>query len=164
MRTLADRVRHAILFEILGLVIVTPLGALAFGLPLHQMGVVTLVCALIAMAWVFVFNYLFDVAMQKIRGTTQKNIAIRVGHTILFEVGLVAMLMPYIASYLGVSLWEAFVMDLAFSGFYMVYAFVYNWGYDRVFPVAPRAQPGRPDAAPLSPSRTTSATPAPARR
>jgi uncharacterized membrane protein len=33
-------------------------------------------------------------------------------------------------------------MDLAVAGFYVVYAFVYNWAYDIVFPVPGRAVAG----------------------
>jgi uncharacterized membrane protein len=43
--------------------------------------------------------------------------------------------MPFIAWYLGVSLLTAFWMDAAFSVFYLVYAFVFNWAYDLIFPI-----------------------------
>ncbi|MEQ9476658.1 chlorhexidine efflux transporter, partial [Marinovum algicola] len=42
---------------------------------------------------------------------------------------------PFIAWYLGISLWQAFVMDVSFALFYMVYAFGFNWAYDRLFPL-----------------------------
>jgi uncharacterized membrane protein len=44
-------------------------------------------------------------------------------------------LMPLIAWYLGVSLLQAFMMDVSFALFYLVYAFVFNWAYDRIFPL-----------------------------
>ena len=40
MRTPADRIRHAIAFEVIALLIVTPLGALVFDQPLLDIGVV----------------------------------------------------------------------------------------------------------------------------
>jgi uncharacterized membrane protein len=43
--------------------------------------------------------------------------------------------MPFIAWYLGVSLWQALVMDLFFVAFYLVYAFAFNWAYDKLFPL-----------------------------
>jgi len=136
MRSVGDRIRHAISFEIIGLVIVTPLGAWLFHMPMQDIGVVSIVSATIATLWNFVYNYLFDLVLQRISGTTQKSTLMRVYHTILFEVGLLAVLMPFIAWYLGVSLWQAFLMDLSFALFYMVYAFVFNWAYDRLFPLA----------------------------
>ncbi|MFU8883570.1 MAG: chlorhexidine efflux transporter [Rhodobacterales bacterium] len=39
------------------------------------------------------------------------------------------------ALYLGVGLWAALIMDLAFAGFYLVYAFVFNRLYDLIFPI-----------------------------
>lgn len=135
MRSVSDRIRHAISFEIIGLLLVTPLGALAFHMPLHDIGIVSLVGATIATAWNFIYNYVFDLVRQRLAGTTQKTPLVRVYHAVLFEVGLLAALMPFIAWYLGVSLWQAFVMDVSFALFYMLYAYVFNWAYDRLFPL-----------------------------
>lgn len=135
MRTTRDRIRHALSFEIIGLALVTPLGAWAFGLPMHEIGVIGAVSATIATLWNYVYNLGFDRIMQRVRGSTQKTAAIRVLHTILFEAGLLAVLMPPIAWYLGISLWQAFLLDVSFALFYMGYAFVFNWAYDRLFPL-----------------------------
>ena len=59
---------------------------------------------------------------------------VRVLHAVLFEGGLLVLLAPFIAWYLGVGLWHALVMDVSFALFYMGYAFVFNWAYDTVFP------------------------------
>ncbi|WP_417310507.1 PACE efflux transporter [Devosia sp.] len=135
MRSLGDRIRHAISFELVGLALITPLGAWAFHVPMHDIGVVGLVSATIATVWNFVFNYLFDRVLQRRAGTTEKSLPVRIVHAILFEAGLLAALMPFIAWYLGVSLWTAFVMDASFALFYMGYAFVFNLAYDRIFPL-----------------------------
>ncbi|WP_411036919.1 PACE efflux transporter [Shinella sp. BYT-45] len=135
MRSLGDRARHAISFEILGLALVTPLGAWAFDMPMHDIGIVSIVSATIATAWNFAYNYLFDLVLQRAAGTTEKSSLVRICHAILFEVGLLAVLMPFIAWYLAISLWQALVMDLSFALFYMVYAFIFNWAYDRLFPL-----------------------------
>ena len=135
MRSVADRIRHAISFEIIGLALVTPLGAWTFHMPVHDIAVVSVVSATIAMAWNVAYNYLFDLVLQRTAGTTEKSMRARVCHAVLFEVGLLAVLMPFIAWYLGISLWHALVMDLAFALFYMVYAFLFNWAYDRMFPL-----------------------------
>lgn len=97
MRSVSDRIRHAISFEVIGLLLVTPLGALAFHMPMHEIGLVSLVSATIATAWNFIYNYLFDVALQRVSGTTAKNGLVRVYHAILFEIGLLIVLMPFIA-------------------------------------------------------------------
>lgn len=135
MRSISDRIRHAISFELIGLAIIIPLGALAFAMPIDAIGVVGIGSATIATLWNYLYNIGFDHLMQRISGTTQKTLGVRVPHAIAFEAGLLLVLMPFIAWYLGISLWQALVMDVAFALFYMVYAFAFNWAYDRVFPV-----------------------------
>lgn len=135
MRTARDRIRHTILFEIFGLLLVTPLGALVFAMPLQDIGVIGIGGATLAMLWNYIYNYGFDRLMQRWRGTTLKTLPLRVLHAILFELGLLLALLPLIAWYLGITLWQALVMDIAFALFYMVYAFVFNLAYDRVYPI-----------------------------
>ncbi|MXQ14158.1 PACE efflux transporter [Microvirga makkahensis] len=135
MRTTRDRIRHAITFEFVGLALVTPLAAWAFGVPVADMGVVGAGAATLATIWNYVYNLGFDAAMQRLTGGTRKSVPVRVLHAVLFEAGLLIVLMPLIAWYLGISLQQAFLMDVAFAVFYMVYAFVFNWVYDRVFPL-----------------------------
>ncbi len=135
MRSTPDRIRHALSFEAIGLILVTPLGALAFDLPMAEIGMVTLVSATMATLWNYAYNVMFDHALRRLTGRIGKSVATRVVHAVLFEAGLLAILMPFIAWYLGVSLLVAFWMDLGFSVFYLFYAFVFNWAYDWVFPV-----------------------------
>ncbi|MEZ5777578.1 MAG: PACE efflux transporter [Paracoccaceae bacterium] len=143
MRTTSDRIRHAVSFEVIGLLLVTPLGALAFGKPLFDIGVVGLVGATLATVWNYVYNLAFDHALQRLTGRVAKSLAIRILHAVLFEVGLILILVPFIAWYLAVDLVEALVMDVAFAGFYLVYAFLFNLAYDLVFPVPPARPAGR---------------------
>jgi uncharacterized membrane protein len=135
MRSVSDRIRHAISFEIIGLAIITPLGALAFGMPIADIGIVGIASATVATAWNYLYNLGFDHAMQRMTGGTQKSMAMRVLHAVLFEGGLLVALLPLIAWYLGVSLMQAFLMDVSFAAFYLIYAFAFNWAYDRLFPL-----------------------------
>lgn len=135
MRKTADRIRHAVSFELIGLVIAVPLATVAFNHSVFEMGVIGLAGSLIATGWNYVYNLIFDRVLQRRSGTTQKTLPQRILHAVLFELGLLLMLMPLIALYLGIGLWQALVMDIAFALFYMVYAFVFNWGYDRAFPL-----------------------------
>ncbi|MCA1298762.1 PACE efflux transporter [Stappia indica] len=135
MRTTGDRIRHALSFEIIGLLTIAPLGGWAFGVPLEAIGLVAIVAATIATLWNYIYNFLFDHAMLRIVGDVRKSLAVRVGHAVLFEAGLLALLMPFIAWYLDISLLAAFKMDLFFALFYLVYAFIFNWAYDLIFPI-----------------------------
>jgi uncharacterized membrane protein len=135
MRTTADRIRHVVSFEIIGLALAVPLATLAFDHSVFEMGVVGLGSSLVATGWNYVFNVIFDRVLHARAGTTLKTVRMRVLHAVLFELGLLAMLAPLIALYLGIGLWEALVLDLGFALFYMVYALVFNWAYDRLFPL-----------------------------
>ena len=66
----------------------------------------------------------------------------------LFEGGLLIVLLPFIAWYLGIGLLEAFYLDVSFTLFYLVYTFVFNWLYDLIFPIPVRHETaGRQDTA-----------------
>jgi uncharacterized membrane protein len=135
MRSPLDRLRQALSFEIIALVLAVPLGTVAFGVPMHDVGVVGVVSATIATLWNVVYNFVFDVTYKRLTGKTLKTLIVRIIHSIFFEIGLLIVLMPFIAWYLGVSLWQALVMDLFFVAFYLVYAFAFNWAYDKLFPL-----------------------------
>ncbi len=135
MRTTADRIRHALSFEVIALCVATPVGAWLFDQPMHSMGVVTVVSATIAMVFNYLYNWGFDHAMLRFRGTVHKTVVIRILHAILLELGLLALLTPFIAIYLGVSFWTALMMDISLGLFYLSYAFVFNLLYDTIFPI-----------------------------
>jgi uncharacterized membrane protein len=135
MRSTADRIRHAVSFEIIGLLSVIPLGSWVFDLEMQAIGVVALAVATVATLWNYLFNLGFDRAMMRWLGHTRKWPVLRILHALLFEIGLLAVSLPFIAWYLQIGLWTALLMDLGFAGFYLVYAFVYNWAYDVIFPL-----------------------------
>lgn len=147
MRSTRDRIRHALLFEIVGLALIVPLGTIAFGLHASEMGVIGVGSAVAATGWNYVYNLGFDHAMQRLVGHTRKSMPLRLAHAVTFEAGLLVILLPPIAWYLGIGLVEAFLMDVAIALFYVAYAFVFNLAYDRAFPLKDwgevAAQPSR---------------------
>lgn len=135
MRTAADRIRHAIAFELSALVIVSSLGVFFSDRSSGDIGAIAVVGSLIAAVWVYGYNYLFDLALLQVQGRTQKSLVQRVVHALLFETSLLLLMLPIIAWHLQLTLTEAFLMDAAFAAFYIVYAFCFNWLYDYQFPV-----------------------------
>ncbi|MFC3568068.1 PACE efflux transporter [Paracoccus simplex] len=142
MRSFPDRVRHAVSFELIGLAIVTPLAAWIYDKPLFDMGVVGVGAATLATVWNFVFNLGFDHAMRRWVGDVRKSLRHRLLHTALFELGLLVMLLPPMAWYLGMTLWQTLLLDLFIVAFYLVYNFVFNIAYDRIFPLPAAPQGG----------------------
>ena len=134
MRSTADRIRHVILFELIGLIFLVGGGWLVVGFDPHALGVVGVVSSLVATGWNYAYNLLFDRAMLRLAGTTLKSHPIRALHTVLFEGGLLVILLPFVAWMLDISLGRALLFDLSVAAFYVVYGYGFNWAYDRVFP------------------------------
>jgi uncharacterized membrane protein len=85
-----------------------------------------------AVGWNFLYNSLFEAweARQLKKG---RGLARRIAHTLGFEGGLVLILVPLVAWWLNVTLWDALLLDLSLVLFFVVYGFVFNLAFDRVF-------------------------------
>lgn len=125
-----ERVFHAVLFEVLAVSLSV---VLLVAFTEHEVGALSgtmIIIATIAMAWNFVFNWVFDKYVPGDK--TKRTIAMRVFHVILFELGLLALTIPVMAVILGVSLYQALLMDVGVTVFITIYAFVFNFIYDHV--------------------------------
>jgi uncharacterized membrane protein len=129
-KSITERIFQAIGFELLAILICTPLLAWIMDKPILEMGAVTMVIAALALAWNVVFNGLFDRVLK--RFAIAHNAWVRVVHALLFEGGLVALGVPLIAWWLNVSLWQAFLLDIGVLLFFLPYTYVYHWVYDVV--------------------------------
>lgn len=136
MRTAADRVRHTILFEILLILIVGPLLSIVLDQPMHTMGLMTISLSLIAMTVNYGYNLAFDHALKRLgKPIHQRSKRLRALHAILFELCLLFVSMPIIMHALGYSFTEALMLDIGFAISVPIYAFFFNLGYDRAFPI-----------------------------
>ena len=126
------RVVQAVLYEIVAIGFVGPALALLFDTPASNALVLAVVMSSVALAWSYVFNGMFErwEARQSRKG---RSVLRRLVHSSGFEGGLVVMLVPLMAWWLGTSLWVAFVADLGVLAFFFVYSFVFTWVFDRVF-------------------------------
>ena len=136
---LRRRVVYVTLYELIAIAAATVGLALLSGQGAGHSGVVAAAASAIAVLWNVVFNWAFErwESRQRVRG---RSVARRVAHAIGFEGGLVFTLVPLFAWWFKVSLWEAFVMDLALIVFFLCYTFVFNWAFDRVFGLPASAQ------------------------
>ena len=137
MRSTSDRIRQALGFELVGLLIATPLFSWMFEHPLAEIGVLALLGATAATVWNYLYNLVFDHLLRRSTGTPHKTVPIRFVHAILFEATLLLLLLPLFAWWLGVTLLDALLIDLSFAAFYAVYAFAFTWVYDALFPPDP---------------------------
>lgn len=140
MQGIRRRVVSVTLYELIAIAATgVGLSAMAGSGPARA-GVAAVVSSAVAVGWNVVFNTLFErwEARQTVRG---RGLARRAAHAIGFEGGLVVMLVPFFAWWLEVSLWQAFVLDLGLLLFFLVYTFVFNWIFDRVFGLPASARP-----------------------
>lgn len=115
----------AILFASIGLAAMSGAGA-------GKSTALAVASSVVAVVWNLMFNTLFEAweARQPVRG---RSLGRRVAHALGFEGGLALILVPMFAWWLDIGLWEALVFDAALLLFFLVYTFVFNWSFDRVF-------------------------------
>lgn len=132
MQGLKRKLVYVTAYEGIGLCLSTLGLALLSGTAPSNTGPLAVMITTIAMVWNFIYNTLFEFweRHQVVKG---RSVARRVAHAIGFQLTLVVYLIPLIAWWLGISLWEAFVVDLAFIILIPCYTFLYNWLFDRVF-------------------------------
>ncbi|MBP5945680.1 MULTISPECIES: multidrug/biocide efflux PACE transporter [unclassified Pseudomonas] len=127
-KSITERIFQAVGFELLAILICTPLLAWIMKKPMLEMGAVTVLIAMLALGWNVVFNRFFDRMLERMN--VAHNAWVRVVHALLFEGGLIVMGVPLIAWWLSVSLWQAFLLDIGVLLFFLPYTYVYHWGYD----------------------------------
>ncbi|MBX3170210.1 MAG: PACE efflux transporter [Candidatus Eremiobacteraeota bacterium] len=95
-------------------------------------GVVAVCASLVALAWNFVYNCLFE-AWEARYSKGGRGFWLRVAHTCGFEGGMLLLLAPLMAFGLQVSAAQALGLQLGMLTFFLLYSFVFTLGFDRVF-------------------------------
>ncbi|KKZ19235.1 MULTISPECIES: PACE efflux transporter [Serratia] len=127
-------------YEIIGMAI-SALGlALLSGHAPSSTGPLAVVITTIAVSWNFIYNYLFEwwESRQASRTRTLKR---RILHAVGFQLTLVVYLIPLIAWWMGITLWQALLLDMALIVIIPCYTFVFNWAFDKLFGLPASALP-----------------------
>lgn len=142
LRSLPDRLRQITLFEIGGLLLITPPFAWASGVPVTDSLALLAVLALIAAIWNGGYNTAFDWVDGRLSGRTadRRPFRLRAVHAVGFEAGLLLLTLPVIVWWTGMGWIEALIADIGLAAAYTIYALLFNLGYDRLFPIV---QPAR---------------------
>jgi len=132
MQGLRRRVIYLSLYEVIAILLSSVLLASLSGFGMTLAGVLAVAASAVAIAWNFVFNLLFEAweARQTVRGRSVRR---RIAHALGFEIGLLIFLVPLIAWWFGIGWWQALTMNAALMVFFLVYTYVFNWTFDRVF-------------------------------
>ncbi len=102
-------------------------------------GSAAVLCSAVAVGWNFVFTTVFErwEARNPVKGRSTLR---RITHAILFEGGLAVVLTPVLALVLGMTIAEAFVTNLGLLVYFLVYTYLFNWGFDLLFGLPASAQ------------------------
>jgi uncharacterized membrane protein len=141
------RVVYISLYEVVAIGLAGVGLMLMSGKSLLDSGALAIATSSVAVVWNLVFNTFFE-RWEARQTTTGRSVKRRVLHAVTFEIGLIVMLVPLIAWWLGVSLWQALVMDMALVVFFLVYTFAFNWAFDEVFGLPASANAGGATQAP----------------
>lgn len=106
-KSFKERVLHAVLFEVTANVIIALSLAWLMNVSVLQSGSLSVISALAATAWNFVFNKFFD-ALQK-KYAFQRTFLVRAIHAVRFETGLIITLIPVAMVMLNLTVTEAFL-------------------------------------------------------
>ncbi|MCS5881662.1 PACE efflux transporter [Klebsiella variicola subsp. variicola] len=155
---------HAITFEGLATLILAPTAAWLMQRSVVEMGgAESILLATLAMVWDIIYNAMFDqpVAGLPLSPPAESACAL---HALGFETGFIIIGVTMVAIVLGVSLLQAFMLEIGFMLFFLPYTMAFNWAWGHPararYPppptpaggarVVPRADPPR-SAATLSP-------------
>jgi uncharacterized membrane protein len=133
------KVFQAVTYEAIALLFIAPAIAWFYNSDLQYSGVFALLLSAFALVWNVAYNAVFEYweARQRKR---RRNFMRRAVHAIGFEGGLALLLIPFIAWWLDISLQQALLTDLALLGFFLIYSFVFQYCFDKVFDVPASAK------------------------
>lgn len=126
------KIIYAVSFEALGTLLASVALMLMSDASAGSSLVLSALTATIALSWSFVFNTVFEAweARQPVRGRSLKR---RTVHALLFEGGLVLICIPVMAWWLQVGYLEALVYEAGLIALFIVYTYIFTWGFDRIF-------------------------------
>lgn len=90
----------------------------------------TVILATTAMLWNIIYNFGFDRfwPVQRVTRIGKSACAARPG----FECGFIVIGVSIVAAVLGVTLLQAFTLEIGFFLFFLPYTMFYNWAYDNL--------------------------------
>ncbi|MEG5544608.1 PACE efflux transporter [Enterobacter asburiae] len=127
-KSVKERVFHAVIFEVTANVIIALSLAWLMKVSVLQSGSLSVISALTATVWNFIFNKLFDSLQKKYQ--FQRTFIVRAIHAVGFETGLIISLIPVAMVMLNLTVAEAFFVEIGLVLFFLPYTMLFNWLYD----------------------------------
>lgn len=132
MSPMRRKILYAVSFETIGTLVAAVGLWLMSDASVGNSLILSALAATIALCWSYIFNTGFEAweARQPVRGRSFRR---RAAHTVLFEGGLVMILLPIMAWWLQVSLLQALAYEAGLIALFIVYTYLFTWGFDRIF-------------------------------
>lgn len=126
------KILYAVSFEVIGVLVAGTFLRLMSAAEAGQTFSLAALAATLAMVWSYAFNTLFEAweARQSARTRTRAR---RAAHALLFEGGLLALLLPLTAWWLSVTLWQALVLEGWLVAIFIAYTYLFTVGFDLAF-------------------------------
>ena len=136
IRSGLDRLRYALLFEGLLVVIFSISMFVIFERSLLDMGAFSVALSLIALVINFVYNFIYDrIDVRYGRIPTERSRSGRMLHAVGFEFTLVVVNLPLIMWWMKWSFWQALSFDIIAMAGVVAYTYFFTLAYDRLFPI-----------------------------
>ncbi|MFZ1469469.1 MAG: PACE efflux transporter [Paracoccaceae bacterium] len=132
MRPLTRKIVYAISFESLGVAVATMGLLLMSNTSAATSASLATLAATVALGWSMAFNTVFE-AWESRQATRGRSFTRRTVHAILFEAGLVLILVPLTAWWLGVTLWMAIAYEAGLIALFIGYTYAFTWAFDAIF-------------------------------
>jgi len=89
-------------------------------------------CSAIAVAWNWIFNSMFE-KWESHQASIHRTLLRRVAHALGFEIPLLVGFVLLFSWWFSIGFVQALLMDLALFLFFLVFTFLYTWGFDLMF-------------------------------
>ena len=142
IRSLPDRIRYALLFELILIVLMGLALKILSGRPFFDTGLLAVILSGIAVIVALAYNYAFDrIDVSLGRVPTERSPVGRVVHAVGMELTLVFAGLPVIMVWMRWPLADALVFNLSAMAAIVLYTYLFTLAYDRLFPVAQSEAP-----------------------
>ena len=137
MRTWRERAIQTVAYEIGGIILITPLFAQATDHAVTESIILIVALSVMFLIWTFAHNLIFDMTERSCGGgpSSIRSYKRRIFHALSLEVSSVIVTLPLIMWSIGLSFWDALLVDVGLSFGYALYAYVFYLAFDRLLPL-----------------------------
>lgn len=137
VRNTRERIIQTLAFEIVGLVLITPILSYAAGISTDSSFLLLISLSITVMGWAALYNACFDLAEARIAGrvASERRHFWRIVHAVGLEVSVMVVTIPLIVLMTGLGWLAAAVADIGITLIYAAYGYAFHLGFDRLRPV-----------------------------